>query len=156
VIYFYHSSILGLPGQIPEEEYLVPFGKADIKREGSDVTVVAIGYMVHMANRVAEELKDSISVEIVDPRTLEPLDIDTIVESVKKTGRVVIVDEDVGRCGPSAEIGMQIMEKAFDDLDAPVQRVACKNYPIPSGYLEDAVLPQPEWIKAAIEGVMGK
>jgi len=156
VIYFYHSSILGLQGQIPEEEYLIPFGQADIKREGTDVTVVAIGFMVHMANRVAEELKDKISVEIVDPRTLEPLDIDTIVESVKKTGRVVIVDEDVARCGPSAEIGMQIMERAFDYLDAPVARVACKNYPIPGGYLEDAVLPQPEWIKEAIENVMGK
>ncbi len=156
VIYFYHSSILGLRGEIPEEEYLVPFGQADVKREGTDVTVVAIGYMVHLASRVAEELEGKISVEIVDPRTLEPLDIDTIVKSVKKTGRVVIVDEDVARCGPSAEIGMQIMENAFDDLDAPVQRVACKNYPIPGGYLEDAVLPQPEWIKAAIEEVVGK
>ena len=112
--------------------------------------------MVHMANQVAEEMKDKVSVEIVDPRCLEPLDIDTIVKSVKKTGRVVIVDEDVARCGPSAEIATQIMENAFDDLDAPIQRVACKNYPIPGGYLEDAVLPQPEWIKAAIEEVMGK
>jgi len=155
VVYFYHSGLLGLPGEIPEEEYLVPLGQADIKREGTDVTVVAIGMMVHMANRVAEELKDKISVEIVDPRSLEPLDIDTIVESVKKTGRVVIVDEDVARCGPSAEIGIQIVENAFDYLDAPIQRVACKNYPIPGGYLEDAVLPQPDWIKTAIETVVG-
>lgn len=155
VVYFYHSGLLGLSGQIPEEEYIIPLGQADIKREGTDVTVVAIGLMVHYAMRVAEELKDSISVEVVDPRCLEPLDIDTIVESVKKTGRAVIVDEDVARCGPSAEIGMQIMEQAFDYLDAPVQRVASKNYPIPAGYLEDAVLPQPAWIKTAIETVMG-
>ena len=94
--------------------------------------------------------------EIVDPRCLEPLDIDTILTSVRKTGRVVIVDEDITRCGATAEIGMQIMENAFDDLDAPIKRVASKNYPIPAGFVEDAMLTQPEWIKAGIEEVMGQ
>jgi len=156
VCYFYHKTILGLTGEIPEDDYIVPLGKADVKLAGNDVTVVAIGYMVQMALKVAEELKDKVSVEVVDPRCLEPLDIDTILTSVRKTGRVVIVDEDITRCGATAEIGMQIMENAFDDLDAPIKRVASKNYPIPAGFVEDAMLTQPAWIKAGIEEVMGQ
>ena len=156
VCYFYHKTMLGLTGEIPEDDYVIPLGKADVKLEGTDVTVVAIGYMVQLALRVAEELKGKVSVEIVDPRCLEPLDIDTILTSVRKTGRVVIVDEDITRCGATAEIGMQIVENAFDDLDAPVKRVASKNYPIPAGFVEDAMLTQPEWIKAGIEEVMGQ
>ena len=156
VCYFYHKTMLGLTGEIPEDDYVIPLGKADVKLEGTDVTVVAIGYMVQLALRVAEELKGKVSVEIVDPRCLEPLDIDTILASVRKTGRVVIVDEDITRCGATAEIGMQIVENAFDDLDAPVKRVASKNYPIPAGFVEDAMLTQPEWIKAGIEEVMGQ
>jgi pyruvate dehydrogenase E1 component beta subunit len=155
VVFFYNKGLLGLHGEIPEEEYLIPFGQADIKREGSDVTVVAISRMVHMALAVAEEIKDKVSVEVIDPRTLEPLDIDTIVKSVKKTGRVVIVDEDNKRCGVTAEISAQIVEKAFDYLDAPVQRVAAADMPIAAGFLENYVLPQPKDIKAAITAVMG-
>ena len=153
VIYFYHKGLLGMEGEIPEEEYTIPLGQADIKREGTDVTVVAISMMVHMALGVAQELEGKVSVEVIDPRSLEPLDIDTIVESVKKTGRAIVVDEDISRCGVAAEIGMQIMEKAFDYLDAPIRRVAAANYPIPGGFLEDAVLPQTKDIKAAIEAV---
>ena len=150
VIYFYHKFLLGLPGEIPEEEYTIPLGKADIKREGTDVTVVATGMQVHFALSVAAELEGKVSVEVIDPRSLEPLDIDTIVQSVKKTGRAVVVDEDTKRCGIAGEIAMQINENAFDYLDAPVQRISAANYPIPGGVLEDAVLPQPGQIKDAI------
>jgi pyruvate dehydrogenase E1 component beta subunit len=155
VIFFYHKALLGMKGEIPEEEYLIPFGQADIKREGTDVTVVATSNMVHMSYAVAEQLKDSVSVEIIDPRTLEPLDIDTIIESVKKTGRAVVVDEDNKRCGVTSEIAAQIMDQAFDYLDAPVQRVAAADLPIAAGFMEEYVLPQPKHIKEAIEAVMG-
>ncbi|MFC1895290.1 alpha-ketoacid dehydrogenase subunit beta [Thermodesulfobacteriota bacterium] len=155
VVYFYHKALFGLAGEIPDEEYTIPLGQADVKREGTDVTVVATGMMVHFALGVAAELEGKVSVEVIDPRSLEPLDIDTIVESVKKTGRAVVIDEDTKRCGAAGEIAMQIIENAFDYLDAPVQRVAAANYPIPAGFLEDAVLPQTKDIKAAIEAVMG-
>ena len=154
VIFLYNKGLLGLPGQIPEEEYLIPFGQADIKREGTDVTVVAISRMVQMALGVAEKIKDKISVEVIDPRTLEPFDLDTVIESVKKTGRAVIVDEDNKRCGVTSEISALITENAFDYLDAPVQRVAAADMPIASGFLEDFVLPQPKDIEDAINRVM--
>lgn len=154
VVFFYHKRLLGVPGEVPEEEYTIPLGVADIKREGEDVTVVATSYMVELALDVANELDGKVSVEVVDPRTLEPLDIDTIIDSVKKTGRVVIVDEDTKRCSVSAEIGMQIMEKSFDSLDAPIQRVGAANMPIAGGYMEQYVLPQPKDIVAAVQAVM--
>lgn len=156
VIYFLHKNLLETKGEVPEEEYTVPLGVADIKREGSDVTVVAVSYMVKLALDVASELQEKgVSVEVVDLRTLEPLDIDTVVTSVKKTRRAVIVDEDVSRCGVTSEIGMQIMEKAFDYLDAPVKRVAAANMPIPAGVLEQYVLPQPQDIAQAITQIKG-
>jgi len=154
VIFFYHKRLLGVKGDVPEEEYTVPFGVADIKREGTDVTVIAVSNMVQLSLQVAEELKEKVSVEVIDPRTLEPFDIDTIVESVKKTGRVVIVDEDAKRCGVTAEIGMQIMERAFDSLDAPIERVASADLPIAGAYMEQYIIPQPKDIVAAIEKVM--
>jgi len=154
VVFFYHKQLLGARGEVPEEEYTIPLGVADIKREGKDVTVVATSLMAQLALNVASELEGRVSVEVIDPRTLEPLDIDTIVNSVKKTGRVVIVDEDTKRCGVGAEIGMQIMENVFDSLDAPIQRVAAANLPIAGGYMEQYVLPQPKDIVAAIEAVM--
>lgn len=158
VVYFEHKSLLGNKGPVPEEDYTVPFGVADVKRPGKDLTVVAIGYMVHLSLQIAEVLQQDygISVEVVDPRTLEPLDMETIIASVKKTKRVVIVDEDLMRCGPTAEIGMQIMERAFDFLDAPIKRVAAANYPIPGAYMEQFVLPQPQQIADAIGEVLGK
>ena len=155
VVYFYHKRLIGLSGEIPEEEYTIPFGKADIKREGTDVTVVATSYMVQLALAVAKELEGRISVEVVDPRTLEPLDIETIVASVKKTGRLVVVDEDTLRCGVTSEIITQVLENAFDYLDAPPQRVAAANLPIAAGFMEEHVLPQPKAILAAIEKVVG-
>jgi pyruvate dehydrogenase E1 component beta subunit len=156
VVFFYHKRLIGTTGEVPEEEYTIPFGVADVKREGKDVTVVATSYMVQMALEVAAQLQDKgISVEVVDPRTLEPLDIETIVTSVKKTKRVVIVDEDTLRCGVTGEIGMQIMEKAFDYLDAPIQRVATANLPVPSFFMEPYVLPTPQKIADAIGSVLG-
>ena len=155
VVFFYHKQLLGAMGEVPEEEYTIPLGQADIKREGKDVTVVATSYMAKLALDVANELDGRISIEVVDPRTLEPLDIETILASVRKTGRVVIVDEDTKRCGVGAEIGMQIMENAFDSLDAPIQRVGAANMPIAGGFMEQYILPQPKDIVAAIEAVMG-
>jgi len=155
VVFFYHKRLLGSQGEVPDGEYTIPLGKADIKREGTDVTVVATSYQAQVTLRVAEEIKDRVSVEVVDPRTLEPLDIDTILQSVRKTGRAVIVDEDTRRGGVGAEIGMQIVEQAFDSLDAPVRRVGAADMPIAGGYLEQYVLPQPKDIVAAIDAVMG-
>lgn len=154
VVYFFHKGLLGLTGPVPEEDYIVPFGQAEIKREGTDVTVVATSFQLFWAMGAAEHLKERISVEVIDPRTLEPLDLETIVNSVKKTNRLVIIDEDTERCGFAGELGMQIMEHAFDYLDAPVKRVAAANYPIPGGVMEKYVLPQPEQVIAAIEEVM--
>ena len=153
VVVCYHKGILGMMQEIPEEEYLIDFNKADIKREGSDVTVVAVSNMVNYAIQVADELKNKISVEVIDPRTIAPLDIDTIVESVKKTGRLVVVDEDVEVCGITAEICMQVIERVFDFIDAPPRRVAAANIPIPGGVLEQYALPQPADIREAIKKI---
>jgi pyruvate/2-oxoglutarate/acetoin dehydrogenase E1 component len=152
VIFFMHKRLMRDDGPVPEEEYTVPFGLADIRREGQDVTVVATAYMVSLALRAAAALEErGVSVEIIDPRTLEPLDMETIVRSVRKTGRLVVVDEDTERCGVGAEIGVQVMERAFDALKAPVQRVANPNLPVPySRPLERAVLPSKEKIEGAI------
>jgi pyruvate/2-oxoglutarate/acetoin dehydrogenase E1 component len=156
VVFLEHRLLLGTKGDVPEEEYTIPFGVADIKRVGNDVTVVATGYMVQLAMEVANQLQEKgIDVEVIDPRTLEPLDIDTIINSVKKTKRAVIVDEDTMRCGVTGEIAMQILEKAFDYLDAPIKRVAAANFPIPGGILEQYVLPQPQGIADAIGEVLG-
>jgi acetoin:2,6-dichlorophenolindophenol oxidoreductase subunit beta len=156
VFFFWHKALLMLPGEVPDGEYTIPLGVADVKREGSDVTVVASGMMTHYALKVAAELEGRISVEVIDPRSFEPLDLTTILKSVGKTGRLVIADEDTERCGFAAELGFQVMEKAFDSLDAPIKRVCSPNYPIPGGYMEAAYLPNPEKISAAIQEVVGR
>jgi acetoin:2,6-dichlorophenolindophenol oxidoreductase subunit beta len=153
VVFFYHKKLLGAKGMVPEEDYTIPLGVAAIKKEGTDVTVIATSYMVSLALDAAKELNGKISVEVVDPRTLEPLDLETILKSVRKTNRVVIVDEDTKRCGTAAELATQIMEKGFDYLDAPVQRVCAANMPIPGGSLEPYALPDVRQIVAAIETV---
>lgn len=152
VLFFTHKLLADEEGPVPDDEYLVPFGVAEIRREGDDVTVVATSYMVNLTLQAAEGLASrGVSVEVVDPRTLEPLDIEAIVESVHKTGRLVIVDEDTERCGVGAEIGAQVMELAFEALRAPVGRVANPNLPVPySPPLEKAVLPSVATIEAAI------
>ena len=154
VVYLFHKGLLGLQGQVPDEDYTIPFGVADVKQEGTDVTVVATSFMVFWAMAAAEAFKGKISVEVIDPRTLEPLDLDTILKSVAKTGRLVILDEDTQRCGFAGELAMQVMEHGFDYLDAPIKRICAANYPIPGGVMEKYVLPQPEQIMAAIEEVM--
>ncbi len=158
VVFLYHKQLLANKGEIPEEEYTIPFGLADIKREGTDVTVIATGYMVSMVLGAAKHAEaNGVSVEVIDTRTLEPLDIGTIVASVKKTGRAIIVDEDTERCSVAGEVAMQIMEHAFDSLDAPIKRVAAANYPIPANrFLEKVVMPQPNDIVDAIREVTGK
>ena len=152
VLFFMHKRLMGDEGPVPEEDFTVPFGVAEVRRDGRDVTVVATAYMVSLSLRAAAALDErDVSVEVIDPRTLEPLDIETVVRSVRKTGRLVVVDEDTERCGVGAEIGAQVMERAFDALKAPVQRVANPNLPVPySRPLERAVLPSQEKIEQAI------
>ena len=142
----------GLIGNVPEEPYTIPFGKADIKRTGDDITLIATMMMVHKALRVAEDLsKMGISIEVVDPRTLVPLDKETIINSVKKTGRVVVASEDAKTGGVAAEIATIIMEEAFDYLDAPVRRVSAMDVPIPyAPALESTVVPQERHIREAV------
>ena len=147
VIYVTMKRTLGLRGEVPDEAYTVPLGVADVKREGDDVTVVATGPMVSQAEKAAEQLAErGVSVEIVDPRTLSPLDMDTIVASVQKTGRAVVAQEAVNFCGLGAEIAASIQEQAFDYLDAPVKRVGAPFSPVPfSPPLEKA------WVRTAID-----
>lgn len=143
VICIEHKLLYAKKGPVPEEDYTIPLGKADVKRKGTDVTIIANSYMVLKALDAAAVLeKEGISVEVIDIRSLVPLDVETIVGSVKKTGRVVIVHEACRRGGIAGEIGMIIVENAFDYLDAPIKRVAALDLPVPySKVLEDAVLP---------------
>jgi len=152
VFFVEHKLLYPVKGMIPEEDYTVPFGVADVKREGADVTVFAALYMVHKALAAAEKLsKEGISAEVVDPRTLSPLDKSAIVKSVKKTGRMVIVTEDCKTGGVSAEIAAIIAEEALDYLDAPVKRVAEPDTPIPfSPPLEQFVIPDEKSIIKAV------
>jgi pyruvate dehydrogenase E1 component beta subunit len=156
VFFCEHKLLYPVEGSIPEDEYLIPFGVADVKREGSDVTVVATSYMVHKALKAAEMLeKDGVSVEVVDPRTLTPLDRETISNSVKKTGKIVIVSEDCKTAGVSAEIAATIAEKALDYLDAPIKRVTAPDTPIPfSPPLEQFIIPNVQSIIRAVKEVV--
>ena len=156
VIFIDHKELYNLPGEVPEGEYTIPFGKADIKRTGKDVTVIATSLMVVKALNAADTLsKQGIDVEVVDPRTLVPLDRETLVESVKKTGRGVVVHEANLTCGIGAEIAAILADGAFAYLEAPIQRVAAKQCPIPySQTLEDAMLPSEADIVAAVRKAM--
>ena len=135
---------------------MVPLGTADIKREGRDVTLVAFAKMVHTALAAADELsKSGIQAEVVDPRSLSPLDEGTILESVKKTHRLVVVDEDTPRCGMATDIVSLVSQKAFDYLDAPPQMVTPPHTPVPfSPVLEDSYLPTPEQVADAVRGTL--
>jgi 2-oxoisovalerate dehydrogenase E1 component len=152
VLFLEHKSLLSLKGPVPEGEHLVPFGHARVVQQGSDVTVVAVGIMVPRALKVIEALRDDgISVELIDPRTLAPLDIETILTSVAKTGRLLIADETYAPCGVGAEIMAQVMERAFDDLDAPIRRLHGAHTPTPySPTLEKAVVPDSDAVAQAI------
>ena len=160
VISFESNRLMTLKGEVPSEEYTIPLGKADIKRQGSDVTVVAIAWLVHEALAAAEELaKERISVEVVDPRTLVPLDQAAIRASVQKTGRLVVADEAGPTAGFSAEVAAVVTEDraTFARLKAPVKRVCALPVPIPySPVLEDHVFPDRKRIIAGIREVLGR
>jgi len=158
VIVFEHGRLGRLREEIPAGDYLVPLGKAAVKRAGENVTVVAIGAMVPRALSVAEKLaKENISVEVIDPRTLIPLDKEAILSSVEKTNRVVVVDEGHLRGGAAADIAAIIADEGFDFLDAPVKRVTALDVPIPfSPPLEKAAVPDDARIEAAIRDVIGR
>ena len=154
VVFLSHKMLARLTSQVPEEEYLIPLGKADIKREGSDVTVVAMALMVHRALAAADKLQQKgISIEVIDPRTLVPLDKETIINSVKKTGRLVVMDEEPKTGSASGEIASIVAEEAFDYLDAPIKRVCAPDTPVPfSPVLEKFWMPDEEdLIKAVTE-----
>ena len=154
VIFYEHKLLYRTKGDVPEEQYSIPIGKADIKRQGKDVTIVATAIMVHKALEAAAELeKEGIDVEVVDPRTLVPLDEETIIESVKKTGRLIVVHEAVKRGGFGGEIASVIAEsEAFDYLDAPIKRLGALAVPIPyNPHLEKATVPQVEDIIEAVK-----
>lgn len=155
VFFVEHKLLYPVKGLIPDEDYTVPFGVADVKREGEDVTIVATLYMVHKALAAAEQLsKEGISTEVVDPRTLSPLDKKAIVKSVKKTGRMVVVTEDCKTVGVSAEIAAIVAEEALDYLDAPIKRVAEPDTPIPfSPSLEQFVIPNEKIIVKAVKEI---
>ena len=152
VIFMQQRKLFDQKGSVPDEEYLVPFGQARVVREGTDCTVVAVGYMVNLATQAADKLAEQgISIEVIDPRTLVPLDIQTILSSVAKTRHLVVVDEDFQRCGVGAEIGFQVQEEAFDSLDGPVLRVSNPNVPVPNArHLRDVVLPTADKIVSAV------
>jgi pyruvate/2-oxoglutarate/acetoin dehydrogenase E1 component len=158
VIFFEHKKLVlgGVQGEVPEEEYTIPFGEAVIRKEGKDATVVALGFMVYEALGAAQELaKDGIDIEVIDPRTIVPLDKETIFKSVEKTGRLVTVEEGRVRGGIGAEIAALAASEYFFLLDAPIQRVAAPMIPIPgSGVLEDLYMPNAKSIVRAVKKVL--
>jgi 2-oxoisovalerate dehydrogenase E1 component len=158
VLFLEHKGVLNLKGPVPDGEHLVPFGQAAIPREGSDVTVVGIGLMVRKTLEAAEQLaQEGVSVEVIDPRTLAPLDMETILASVHKTGRLLIVDEDFAPCGVGAEIATQVMERAFDDLDTPVQRLNGVFAPAPySPPLMEVMVPNVKAIAGAVRTLLAE
>ena len=158
VMFIEHKGLYGQSGMIPEEEYLVPLGKAEVKREGKDITVVAYSKSLILSLKAAETLeKEGISLEVIDPRTLLPLDEDTILDSVKKTSRLMIVHEACKTGGFGGEVAAIVAEKAIDYLDAPIKRVAALDSPIPfNPKLEDYVLPNEGDIIAGAQELMGK
>ncbi|MFP6753139.1 MAG: transketolase C-terminal domain-containing protein, partial [Pirellulaceae bacterium] len=158
VIMLEHRELLGLKGPVPEEDYEIPFGVASVVREGSDITVVALARMVHQVLTVTDELSsDGIEVELIDPRTTSPLDTDTIIQSVGKTGRLLVIDEAYGPCGIGAEILATVADRGFDELDAPLRRLNGLFTPIPySPTLEAAVVPHPDQIMQAIRELVAE
>jgi len=166
VMYFFHKGLMGLPwmsiieatwAPVPEEPYTIPFGVADVKREGTDVTVVAVSMMVHRSLEAAEKLaEEGISVEVVDLRTLVPLDKEAVINSVKKTHRLLVVDEDYLSYGMSGEVAAVVAEGALDYLDMPPKRLAVPDVPIPySNTLEDFVIPNADSIAQAVRELVG-
>jgi len=156
VIYLEAKTLYDTETEVPDEAYRIPFGEADVAREGKDVTLVAFGPMVPRGLAVAEALaKDGISVEVIDPRTTSPLDEDTILESVEKTGRLVLVDESPPRCSLASDVAAIVADKGFKSLKAPIKAVTCPHTPVPfAPNLEDEYMPNPRRIDAAVRAVM--
>jgi len=161
VVYMFHKRLMGIGWMpaptgpktpVPEDDYTIPFGSADVKREGSDVTIVTLGLHVHRALEAAESLaEDGISAEVIDLRTLVPLDTETVVDSVRTTGSLVVVDEDYRSFGVTGEIVASVADEALDDLDA-VERVALPDVPIPYARpMEDEVIPDTDDIETAVQ-----
>jgi 2-oxoisovalerate dehydrogenase E1 component len=160
VIFMEHRSVLNLKGPVPDAEAdeCIPFGLATIRRAGTNVTVVGVANTVTLALAASEVLAgEGISIEVIDPRSLAPLDIDTVLESVAKTGRLLVVDEDYAPCGIGAEIAAQVADRGFDDLDAPVRRLNSRHAPIPySPPLEAALVPSTASIAQAVRDLMAE
>ncbi len=156
IVFIEHKMLYGIKGEVPEEEYLIPLGKGDIKRKGEDVTIVAYSKMLHTALEASETLeKEGISCEVIDPRTLKPLDMELISDSVKKTNKAVVVSEGYRHCGMAAEIITRIIEECFDYLDAPVKRITTPDVPIPmSPILEEAAIPSSEKVVQAVKEIL--
>ena len=158
VVFFEDKMMYTMRGGVPAEEYTIPLGVAEVKRPGGDITIVATSSMVHVALAAAEALAaEGISAEVVDPRTTMPLDTETIIESARKTGRAMVVDEGYERYGVTAEIAAVIAEGAFQYLDAPVRRLGAMHVPIPfSPVLEDLTVPTPETVAATARALCGR
>ncbi|MFL2931619.1 MAG: alpha-ketoacid dehydrogenase subunit beta [bacterium] len=157
VVFIEHKMLYKLKGEVPEGEHIVPFGQAAVKKSGSDITLVGVGYQVQNCLAAADVLEsEGISVEVIDPRTIAPLDVTSIAESVRKTNRCVIVEEGHLRSGVGSEISASIQEEVFDYLDAPIARVAALNAPIPfEPKLEDFILPNSDNIVEVSRKVLG-
>jgi pyruvate/2-oxoglutarate/acetoin dehydrogenase E1 component len=156
VIFAEHKLLYDVAGEVPEESYTIPFGEANVVREGGDVTIVAFGRMVNVASQAAEELAGTgIEAEIVDPRTTSPLDSDTILESVESTGRLVVVDESNPRCSLASDIAGMVAQEAFAALRAPIQQVTGPHTPVPfADSLEDLFIPDPQRVANAVKHVV--
>ncbi|WP_304169440.1 alpha-ketoacid dehydrogenase subunit beta [Phenylobacterium aquaticum] len=156
VIFLESKFLFGMEGEVPDEPYRIPFGEANIVREGKHMTFVAFGAMVPRAVAAAEALaKEGVQVEVIDPRTTSPLDEDTILESVAKTGRLVVIDESPPRCSLAADIAGLVADKGFHSLKAPIRQVTCPHTPVPfSPTLEDEYLPTPARIEAAARSIL--
>lgn len=156
VIFIEQKSLYGMRGPVPEEDYVVPIGKAEVVRQGSDVTIVGYSYSTKLALEAAAKLeKQGIEAEIIDLLTVKPLDIEPVIKSVQKTGRVVVAHEACKTCGVGAEVAALVNELAFEYLDAPVQRVAAKDVPIPLNYPEEsAVIINEQDLLAAVQRIL--
>ncbi|MGH3319602.1 MAG: alpha-ketoacid dehydrogenase subunit beta [Streptosporangiaceae bacterium] len=152
VVFFEHKLLYDVTGEVPEGDYVLPIGKAEVKREGDRVTIVAIGRMVHVALEAAEALAgEGVSAEVVDPRTLSPLDTETILASVRKTGRTVIIDEDNPRCSMATDLAALVAGQAFDHLDAPPRTVTAPHTPVPfAPAMEQYYIPSVERVVEAV------
>jgi pyruvate dehydrogenase E1 component beta subunit len=157
VIFFEHKAMYDETAEVPDDPYTIPFGEANVTREGDDVTIITMGRMVNFANQTADKLaKEKIGCTVVDLRTTSPLDTETVLETASETGRVVVVDEAHPRCNMAADISALICQEAFDDLKAPIKMVTGYHCPVPfSPALEDIYIPGPPKIEAAVRAVMG-